>query len=603
MNELDEKYTWDLCKYCKDNNEFDVKLKNVKQELIYLTTFKGKLNQPSKLLKFWEKSQKLELEADSLYIYAHANLDTNFNNQKFAELVQRASDLNTEISFELSFVSSEIKALGNDYLKTIYKLPEFKDWKRTIEFTIEENEHVLSENEEKLVSQMQGICHGFKSINEVCFNSDIKFDDILDSNGKLLRVTESNLQSLMRNPDRVLRKNANESSRNAYEKYSYTMANNLIYHMKYNNTLAKIYKFDTLLDSTFQGTKMTRVVYDNIVNSTINHNNILRDIVKTKKFILDLDPFYHYDLLIDVGKSEQSFTFEEGLEIVKNALSVLGNDYVDLIDKAVKERWIDIYARENKQTGGYCWGTKDKTAIILLNWTGKKDDLFTLAHELGHAIQAYLNKQRHNIQDMRGYIFLLETASTMNELLLSNYLYKNAKTKHEKLEILDKKCIDILGTVFRQIEYSRFEDYCYTSLEKGEPLTRDKMAEKWCEFRCVPCEGIIDNSSMNKYGFENIWHFYNVSYYVWNYTFAYMITNYFYGTIINNEPKAVENYLDFVSAGGCEYPTDLLKRLGADITSTEFYESAFNTYRKTVDDYMALAKELKDKNNVNEKTL
>jgi len=589
MSDIELKYKWDLTKFCKSCEDCETKLKEVSNEVKDLLKYKGTLNEPKNLLAYWQDTYKLYDKMENCYVYAFANLHTDFGSQIYNELSQKAESVQTLLNSELSFAEAEIKILGKDYLQKLLNMKEFLDWRQVIELNIARLEHTLTEKEEKILAFTNEIGNGFTAIKDSCCNTDIKFEDALDSKGISHKVTEGNMSGYFKSQDRVLRKNVSISQKNALEKYSYTLTSNFIYHIKFVSNVASLRGFKSVLDSTFLGSKMTKDVFDNIINCVDSHQDILTDILKTKKKISGYDTIYNYDLYLDMDKSNKVYTFEEGIDIVKKATSILGEDYVKLIDRAVEERWIDVYPAENKMSGGYCWGTYGKTHIVLLNWTGTLDDVFTLAHELGHAIQHYLMDKKHKVQEERQYMYFEETASLFNEVILSQYLLEQSIDEKEKLGLLDEKCTKIMGTMFRQTEFSKFENYCYDTIFNGGQLTRETLIAKWRECRFLPYESVVDMSNFTDLTWQGLWHFFALSYYVWQYSFAFMIAQYFAGNILSKQKDAVSKYFDFISTSGCEYPLDLMKRLGADITSKDFYENAFKYFRKNCDEYMDCA--------------
>lgn len=587
------KYTWDLTKFCKDIKDCESKMHEVELETEQLAKYKGQLNSPTALLEFWEKYHKTINKFYVCHIYANANLDTHYDSEEFKILSGKIEKLNSEIEHKLAFVNPELNSLDNAYFENLKQDSRFTEWKLYIDSIILNKKHTLSETEEKMLAEISKFTNGYKVINQNCYFADIKYKDAIDSKGQIHKLNSGNISSFSSNPDRVLRKNVSENSNEAYQNYGNLMTQNFIYYLTTVSTLSKIRKYNSVLESYLEPYKIDKKVYDNVINFTIENLDIQADYYSIKKKLLNLDEMYNYDLNAPIEKTTRKYTFEEGVEIVKKALSILGQDYVNLIDRAIQERWLDVYPRENKRSGGYCWGTYSYTYIVLLNWTGELNDVFTLAHELGHAIQHYFTEKHQKIQNSDFPIFIAETASTFNEIILGNYLLNNCKNNDEKLSILNTMAFEMISTVFTQVNFSRFEDFCYKSIESGEPLSKEILQNKWIECTQKHLEKVVTYPNKSPLGWQNIWHFYNASYYVWQYALAYMISSYFANNVLENTKNALENYFNFLKSTSEYYPAEFLKTLGVDINSKEFYKTNFKNFRNLIEKFKTFANNYK----------
>lgn len=586
---MDKKYQWDLTKFCKDIPECESRLAQLTARLDKLAQSKGKLGDEDILLKFWEQSHELINDYDECYIYAFANLHVDYLNKDYQLLTQKVANFGALLSDKLSFVDAELKSLGNDYLSGLLQKDKFADWGLYIDRVMNDNEHTLSEDEERILAQVSKFSKGFTAIQENCYNADIQYEPALDSEGKEHKVTGGNASSYFYSTDRELRRNVANSQLKAMQKYANSMAQTFIHQIITNVTLAKIRHYNSVLDRSLSGKKMHESVYNNVIDYTVKNQDLLQKYFSTKKKLLGFDTMYSYDILVGLDKSNKKYTFEEGVSLIKEALSILGDDYVKMIDRAISERWVDVYPRDNKRGGGYCWGSYGKTNIILLNWADDLDSVFTLAHELGHAIHHYTIDQHQKIQNNGVPIFCAEVASTFNESILANYLLHNCKDDSERLILLDKQMLELVGVVYRQVEFSRFEDFCYKSIEQDKVLNLEILEQKWREYRFGPYEGVVDMSTASTLSWENLWHYYNASYYVWQYALAHMISSHFARQVIEQKPNALSNYFEFLSGGHNEYMVDLLKRLGVDIHNDAFYKNAFAEFRRECDEFVALA--------------
>lgn len=580
-----DRYKWDLSKFCESHADCEKRMQNIRGMLKELVSYKGQLGKPEKLKEYWDKASILGTEYERCLIYANAGQDTNYGDTKLAELCVKASDLGAEMDSALSWEGPELKSLGNEYLAELRINPIFKEYKLMIDTIMYDNEHTLSEAEEKILAEVSKYGDGFKSIFQACYMGDKQYEDAVDSEGNTHKVNTGNMGGYMQLPDRNLRKSVSESVEEADAYYGNIMAQNLIYYFIQKVTLNKIRKHNSVLDAGLGRFGLTRKVYDNVINNANKNLDIEIGYYATKKKLLNLDEMYVYDRSAPISTNVREYTFEEGIDLVKKAMSVLGEDYVKLIDKAVNERWIDVYPRDNKASGGYCWGTYGISHIILLNWTGKLDDVFTLAHELGHAMQHYYNYEAQEKQNTKMPIFLAETASTFNEIILFDYLLKNATSVDERVQLLDKQMADIVGVTFRQTNMSQFEDYCYTTIQNGGVLTLNSMQEKWKETNQKHLQDVITYTNDQPLVWEGIWHFYNKSYYVWQYTMAHLISTKMANDVLQNKPQAIENYMEFLKNTNELNTTEFLLKLGIDINDQKFYEQGFDIYRKASEEY------------------
>lgn len=584
---MEQKYMWDLTKYCKDIKSCKDEMKQIESEIENLKVFKGNLDKPEKLCEFFKKRYELISRLDVCYVYAFATLDTNAKLSNYQLLSQEIVALESKLSSELAFADPEITK-NKENLESFKNLPMFKDWTKVLDSYILEADHTLSEKEEKLLAEVEKFASGFKDIQKSCFNADIKYEDALDENGNPHHLNAGSIASFMTNPDRVLRQNVAQKEKEATEKYSNCMAQTFINYINSKVTFAKIRNYNSVQEVSFSKFKLSPKIYENVVEHTLKNYHILEDYLKAKKKILGLDEMFSYDMNIGLEKQPKKYTFEEGVEIVKKALSILGEDYIKMIDRAVDERWIDVYPRENKKAGGYCWGIYTKTDIILLNWTDDIGSVFTLAHELGHAIHHHILYSNQKIQNTHIPVFMAEVASTFNEVLLFDYLTKNLQNKDEKIVLLERELKEIAGIIFRQIEFSQFEDFCYKTVESGGVLTKEILENKWKEVRIKPYEKIINTTLMNLSTWQNIWHFYNLSYYVWQYNIAYLISNHFAKAVLSKQPNALENYFNFLKGSATLYPTEFLQKLGIDILDQNFYAQSFKNFEKIKDEFISL---------------
>ena len=588
---MEKEYKWDLTKFCKSNEDCKQKVDEIITEAHKLMALLGSLNKPKKLKEYLIKENDLGNRLSACYVYAQAGLDVDNANGDLQALTSYIMQKDIEFAQIIAPFDVEIKNLGVDYLKSLKNDPDFADWVIYLDKIILEHEHILSEQEEKLIAEIAKQANGFKRINESCYFSDMKYDDIVDSNGNKYSVKTGNINKYRQSPDRQLRKNVAQSVSNAYANYGDLMSQTFISYLNSLVTINKLRKYPSILDARLSKYFLTQEVYNNVQNFSKKYREqIETNYYKIKKELLNLDSFYFYDTLAPLEMENKTYTIEEGIDLIKKAMAILGEDYVALIDKAITEKWVDVYPRDKKRSGGYTWGAYGYGQIVLMNWNNNLDSVFTLVHELGHAIHHTFLNNSQELQNSDVPIFMAEIASTFNEIILANYLIQNSQNEDEKFGAINYYLHNIIKTVFSQCVLSEFEDFCYKSIENNEPLNREILSSKWFEITAVPTQSVIDYTGSNKLGWQNIWHFYNQSYYVWQYALSFMISTNFASKVLASEKNAIRNYFEFLCGGNQEKPAQFLNRLGVNIYSEKFYQDSYNSFLKVSNEFEKLAK-------------
>ena len=580
---MDKQYKWDLTKFCSSIDDCKAKMNNVLVDSKNLDKYLGHLNEKDILIKYLKESMEITNRFYICYVYSFAGLDAEFDNEKLKELNNWIQMKSAEFSKLEAPFTAELKTLDEEYLMGLKSEPAYSEWKFYLDGLIRVNKHLLGEVEEKILAEFSALSQGFKSINNNCYFSDIKYEDVEDEKGEKHHLNTGNMGKFIQSSDRTLRKNTAISAKKAYSFYGDLMTQNFISLLKTRVAENKIRKYDSVLSRVLEGYFIDEKVYQNVINYAKEYFDIVIRYYECKRKLLGLDKLYSFDKMAPLNFKQNTYTFEEGFNIVKNAMSVLGQDYVELLDRAYNERWMDVYPRDTKRSGGYTWGTYGITNIVLLNWTDDLDSVFTLAHELGHAIHEYTLYQHQEVQNSDVPLFIAEVASTFNENILFDYIYKNATSVDEKFALLDYYTHNIIRTVFNQCTYSEFEDFCYKTIENEEPISKEIISKKWCELVSNPLDGVIDGSYSNPLSWQNFTHFYDSSYYVWQYALAYTISSEFSARVLNGGEKDRKDYFEFLAGGHQEKPTELLKRLGIDINSKDFCESSFKNFEKAVD--------------------
>ena len=559
---------WDLTKFCKDQNEFEEKFAQVQKMYPEFAKFKGKLGDKKCLHQYLMLEEKLAQTLGQIFRWAHFNQETDITNTTHRNNVQRAQNLHAQISKTQAYYMPELLALKDEYFDELIADKNFADWRHTFCILKKQKQHVLTTEQEELLSMLSPIMSSFVQIYKSCKFADIKFGDVLDSKGKPHALTDTNFGVLMENPDRVLRQNVYDRFFERHENYFNTLATNLISQIQRNNIVSKIYKYNSVLEETLLYNDMTVDFYNTFIKKmqplfTINkeYNTLKAELLKKQ---YKLDKVYQYDLGLAVGKKTGPYDFETGVDIVKKSLAVLGDEYIGVLQRAIDENWIDVYPSKHKFTGGFCGGAYRISPVILLNWENQLQDVYTLAHELGHAIRQVYCDNNNSRDDSDAPMFIEETFSTVNQTLMYRYLIDNEKDIDKKINYLCEY-LDIMFTyVVGSVQDSMCEDDIYNRVANGKPVDKDiilKYANQ--TFAKTRADGVPKGHGSSRT--ITMFHYYSVPYYVWQYscgmTNANMIVN-----KIQKDPSFVKKYIEFNKAGGM-YPLDMLKLVDIDYST------------------------------------
>lgn len=573
-SEIEEKYKWDLSKFCKSDEDFYKRLENLKKQVPIFETYRGKLANEDVLFEFLEFETKFSIEFGLVSCYCELNLSVDQADPKFNEMCEKVSSLSTEISVKTAFVEVEICAFDDEKLKKLCQNDKFKNYHRYFEGVLREKQHILTEKEEKLISQMGDFLDGFDSNFEKFMYCDFKCQNALDSEGKEHEVTNATYHNLMESKDRTLRKNAYLSYNKALASYMNLLSNNYINEVKKDCTFAKIRGYKSALSASIFCEEASEKVYELLIKKVRENVSIFKRYMDLKKKFLKLSDFSVYDASVPMIENTKTFTFEEAFDTVIEATRCMGEEYSNLLKKARDERWVDVYPNENKTTGGFCADVYGASPVILMNFNNDLEGVFTLAHELGHAIHSHYSNSTQPSQTAHYTLFVAEVASTTNEILLVEYLLKNAKNKDVKIWIFDKFLSELRGAVFTQAMYAQFEEEVHSMYENGDSLTAQSVSEV--------AEKLSDFYNANAYPkteyAKNFWarvpHFFS-AFYVYKYATAFMCATKIAQSLLSDK-SFLTKYKTFLSSGSISDPITLLKRTDCDLEKEEIYDDLFN---------------------------
>ena len=585
-SEIKEEDTWDLSVLYKNTEAFKEEYKKLKDDIKEIEKYKGKLLESADtLLNFLKLEDTLERRLYKLYYYAHLNFDVDTTNAKSLELTAEISQLITIYSTLTSFVDPELlKAEYAKILRFYEEKPELLTYRFNLENLYRYKKHTLRENAEKILSTLSEALNASDEIYESLTDSDLTFGNIV-VDGKRIEFTESNYSTFIESNDRKVRQTAINILFKNYQKYIHTIANTFRFHVETASKLAKLKHYESSLAASLFQENIDIKVYDNLIKTVRKNLSTLYDYYNLKKEVLGLDKLHLYDIYANmVSDIDVKYTFDEAKNIVLDALGMLGTDYQKKLTKAFNNRFIDIYNNKGKRSGAYSSGFYDTPPYILLNYEGGYSDLTTLAHELGHSMHTMYSCENNPYNTSSYQIFVVEVASTVNELLLLKYLLKKTDSKKEKLFLLNKLLELFKGTIFRQTMFAEFEKNMYESHEKGIVLTPEYLNSEYYKLVCDYFGRDVVKDKLIQYEWMRIPHFY-YNFYVYKYAIGLSAACKIVHDIELNGEKAISNYLAFLKTGGSMYPSEELKIAGVDISSPEFIEEAISMFKETISEF------------------
>lgn len=574
----------------KDKEEFNSNINKIKDSIIKITKMKNHiLDNEYTLEEYLKESETLDRTLELVYTYASMVCDTDTTNNEYQVLKSQAEKIYDEVQDKLSFIRPEILSKNKEDVDILLdKTPYLKQYKLSFEKFFRYKKYTLSDKEEILLSK---ICNVLGSSSEAFYNlnnADIKLGTIRDDKGKRVELTSSNYSKYVSSNIQEVRKSAYNTLYKYYKNHKNTITALLKSKIKENVTLSNIRGFNSPLEQSMYQDNIDPKVYLSLIEKVHANLDTMYEYMELRKEILSLPKLNMYDIYVNLSKqSNRTISYDEAKDIIISSLSPLGEDYIENLKKSFEERWIDVYPKKGKKSGAYSWGCYDSYPYLLLNYENDLDSLSTLAHELGHSMHSYYSKQNQIYEYANYPIFLAEIASTVNEILLNEYLYRNAKNSDDKILYLNEFLDKVRTTIYRQTMFAEFEKITHDKEQQNIPLTEQEFSNTYYELNKLYYGDNVISDDLIRYEWMRIPHFYT-SFYVYKYATGLSCAIYIAYSILNNNTKLRDNYLKFLSSGGNGYPLDILKIVGIDLTTGEVIDKSLDIFKEKLIEFKNL---------------
>ncbi len=584
--ELPENLTWDLTKIFSSDKEFDEKYLELSEKLKKSEKYKGTLNQgASQFLDAIEFVLSVYRQTEIIYVYAHLKNDQDTGNTEYQALYARASSLFSKVSEAVSWFEPEILQLSDGRIWQYFKEePKLEVYRHYIQQIVDNRAHVLSADQESLLAGAGEIFEASSDTFAVLNNADLVFPTIEGENGEKVQLSHGVYGQLLESTDRSVREAAFKGLYSVYEQFRNTFASTLSTHIKGHNFKAKVRNYSSAREASLSNNHIPESVYDTLVDVVNKHLPLLHRYMELRKRLLEVEKLHMYDLYTPVlGEAPITFTYEEAKEKALEALKPMGEEYMTIVEKAFSERWIDVVENKGKRSGAYSSGSYDTNPYILLNWHDTLDQLFTLVHEMGHSVHSYFTRSSQPYVYGDYSIFLAEIASTTNENILTEYLLETEKDPRVRAYVLNHYLDGFKGTVFRQTQFAEFEHFMHTEDEKGVPLTSEYLSDSYGKLNAKYYGPAVEEDPEIKFEWSRIPHFY-YNYYVFQYSTGFSAASALAKRILSQEPDALENYLAYLKAGNSDYPVEVMKKAGVDMTQAAYIEDAMSMFEQRLNE-------------------
>ena len=593
-DQIDSKYKWNIEAMMPDESVIEPDLEEIKNNALeYQQKYHGHLTESAEMLyEAFADKDDIWRRLEKIYVYAHMKRDEDNGNSRYQGMSDMCMSVIAAVSASMSFFTPELLAADDSVILGYIEADErLKTYEFAIRDTIRQKKHVLSEAEENILAQMGEITSATNDIFTMLNNADISFGMIKDADGNEVELTHGNYIKFMEGKDRRVREDAYNAMYEAYKKLINTVSTTYNYNTKTDVVGARLRKHESSRAAALSGDNIPGEVYDNLVQTVNDALPLMHRYVELRKKLLGMDKMYMYDMYVPlIPVPEKHIPFEDGLDIMREALRPFGQDYIHKMNEGISQGWIDVYENKGKTSGAYSFGCYDSYPYILLNYTNTLKDVFTIIHEMGHSMHSRYTREVQPYIYGSHSIFTAEVASTVNESLLMHYLLDNTDDVEMRKYLLNLHLEEFRTTLFRQTQFAEFEDITHKAIESGQVLTGDWMCEQYQALNDKYYGPAIERDDTIRYEWARIPHFYN-AFYVYKYATGYSAATAISQKIIAEGKPAADRYIEFLKTGESDYPIELLKIAGVDMASPEPIRQAMATFEKLLNEFEELVNE------------
>lgn len=595
-SQIDDKYKWDLTDIYETEEAWTAAKEKVAAELPKIEEYKGKLTKSAAdLLACFEFSSEVSKEAVKLYIYASMHSDLDTRDMKYAGMKKELQQLFADYSAKAAFIDPEILTAEWSVIEGFIAEEEgLKVYEKSLKDLFRQQEHTLSEPEERILALSNMVTGNAASVYSTFKNAEMPNPDVTLSNGEVVTLSSAGYEKYRASANREDREIVFEAYWDNYKKFQATFGEMLYGNVKSDLYQSKARNYESSLEAALSPKDIPTDVYHSLVDNVNSNLDAFHRYLTIKKRMMGLDTLKYLDLYAPAVKGvELEYSYEEAQKLILESLEPLGEEYVSTVQKAFNENWLDVYPTPGKRSGAYSNGAfYDGHPYMLLNYNGLYEDVSTATHELGHTMHSYFSNKNQPYPLSRYTIFVAEVASTFNEVLLFEHMLDEIEDEDVKLSLLMNRLNGFKGTLFRQTQFAEFELKIHEAAQEGKPLTGEALSEIYTDIvkrYYGHDEGIcmVDDYINMEWAF--IPHFY-YNFYVYQYSTSFTASNSLAQRVLNEEKGALESYLKFLGSGGSDYPIDLLKDAGVDMTSSESFDKTIEAMNAVMDEIEKILK-------------
>ena len=593
-NEVSDDLKWDLSRVFKNDQEWEQEYKQVAQEIKNLSKFKGTLAKSGKdLYEGITAILAVNRRLEKVYVYATMSSDVDTSNNHYLGFVAKAQSLANQMSAAIAFVDPEMLSIPEETLaKFMQDEPRLENYRHRLEQITQKRPHTLPANEEKVIADAGDAMGTSANTFNVLTNSDMEYVYVQDEDGEMVQLSDGLYSLLIQSQDRNVRKNAFDVMYASYGQFENSLASTLSGEVKAHNFNARVHKYNSAREAALSENSVPTAVYDTLIKEVNSHLDLLHRYVALRKKILGLKDLQMYDMYVPLtGKPVLSYNFEEAKEEARKALAPLGEDYLKHVDYIFNNRVIDVVENQNKVTGAYSGGAYDTDPYELLNWEDNLDSLYTLVHETGHSVHSWYTRNTQPYVYGDYPIFVAEIASTTNENILTEYFLDKITDPKTRAFVLNHYLDSFKGTLFRQTQFAEFEQFIHETDANGQPLTADVLDEFYGNLNQRYYGDSVEPGGEIAMEWSRIPHFY-YNFYVYQYATGFAAATALANKVVHGTEQERDAYITFLKSGSSDYPTEIMKRAGVDMTKADYLRDAFDTFEKRLNEFEKIVDEL-----------